>query len=46
MDLIKCNELLRNHIVNYESYKAESCIINYYDKSNHMGGHLDDGEPD
>eukprot|EP01016_Furgasonia_blochmanni_P047673 TRINITY_DN7029_c0_g2_i1.p1 TRINITY_DN7029_c0_g2~~TRINITY_DN7029_c0_g2_i1.p1 ORF type:complete len:298 (+),score=45.89 TRINITY_DN7029_c0_g2_i1:102-896(+) len=27
-------------------YKPESVIVNYYDKKNHMGGHLDDGEKD
>jgi len=28
------------------SYQPESVIINYYDKRNYMGGHLDDGEKD
>ena len=27
-------------------YEPETLIINYYDKRNCMGGHLDDGEVD
>ena len=27
-------------------YRGESVIVNYYKKSDYMGGHLDDGEPD
>lgn len=44
--MIKKDKCLREHIINQEGYKPESCIINYYDETNHMGGHLDDGEPD
>ena len=30
----------------FDKYKAESVIINFYDKKDSMGGHLDDGEID
>lgn len=29
-----------------QDYNPEACICNFYDKKDHMGGHLDDGEPD
>ena len=29
-----------------ENYHPESVIVNYYNRSKTMGGHLDDGEPD
>lgn len=33
-------------LMKYSDYFPESVIINYYDKKNYMGGHLDDGELD
>ena len=35
-----------NNIMNLGKYEPEAIIINYYDKRNYMGGHLDDGEKD
>jgi alkylated DNA repair protein alkB family protein 1 len=29
-----------------QDYNPEAVICNFYDKRDHMGGHLDDGEPD
>ena len=29
-----------------QDYTPEAVICNFYDKKDHMGGHLDDGEPD
>jgi len=33
-------------LLGFSAYTPESVIINYYDKKNYMGGHLDDGELD
>jgi alkylated DNA repair protein alkB homolog 1 len=33
-------------LMNYSNYFPESVIVNFYDKKNYMGGHLDDGELD
>jgi alkylated DNA repair dioxygenase AlkB len=33
-------------MIEINDYNPESTIINFYDKIDHMGGHLDDGEPD
>ena len=43
---LKSSEILRAAVANWQGYKPESCIINYYATGDHMGGHLDDGEPD
>ena len=49
-DLYNLSEItkafIKDEIKEINEYKAQSTIINYYDKKNYMGGHLDDGEQD
>ena len=37
---------MKTEVPDIYEYDPESVIINYYDKKNYMGGHLDDGEQD
>jgi alkylated DNA repair protein alkB family protein 1 len=45
-DELKSISLRVTEMMQLGSYTPESVIINYYDKRNYMGGHLDDGEKD
>ena len=33
-------------MIDLDDYVPESTIMNFYQSKDHMGGHLDDGEPD